>query len=186
MSWWICFLQSHSFSLHKMLTDGLEWCGLLVMFLSAVWTLILTAPIHCRGSIGELHFSKSDEETNSLGALRVSIFSVIFIIGWTVPLKYCMHLKPQWKRQYLVSLKLMHCEWKFMLSLKANGTRGNTQRINYKPKTQLHKQLIWTEQKYTEKKTDFSKIIRVHFTRKYYFSFSTSKFYIQFNAFLAL
>ncbi len=23
------------------------------MFLSAVWTLILTAPIHCRGSIGE-------------------------------------------------------------------------------------------------------------------------------------
>ncbi len=32
------------------------------MFLSAVWALILTAPIHCRGSIGEqviLHFSKS-------------------------------------------------------------------------------------------------------------------------------
>ncbi len=33
-----------------MLTDGLEWCGLLVdycdVFLSAVWTLILTAPIH--------------------------------------------------------------------------------------------------------------------------------------------
>ncbi len=26
---------------------------ILVMFLSAVWTLILTAPIHCRGSIGE-------------------------------------------------------------------------------------------------------------------------------------
>ncbi len=24
-----------------------------MMFLSAVWTLILTAPIHCRGSIGE-------------------------------------------------------------------------------------------------------------------------------------
>ncbi len=23
------------------------------MFLSAVWTLILTAPIHCKGSIGE-------------------------------------------------------------------------------------------------------------------------------------
>ncbi len=33
------------------------------MFLSAVWTLILTAPIHCRGSMGEevimLNFSKS-------------------------------------------------------------------------------------------------------------------------------
>ncbi len=24
-----------------------------VMFLSALWTLILTAPIHCRGSTGE-------------------------------------------------------------------------------------------------------------------------------------
>ncbi len=26
---------------------------IIVMFVSAVWTLILTAPIHCRGSIGE-------------------------------------------------------------------------------------------------------------------------------------
>ncbi len=26
---------------------------IIVMFLSAVWTLILTAPIHCRGSISE-------------------------------------------------------------------------------------------------------------------------------------
>ncbi len=47
----------------KSLIVGLEWCGLLVMFLSAVWTLILTAPIHCRGSTAEqvimLHFSKS-------------------------------------------------------------------------------------------------------------------------------
>ncbi len=35
--------------------DGLERITLwiIVMFLSAVWTLILTAPIHCRGSIGE-------------------------------------------------------------------------------------------------------------------------------------
>ncbi len=46
------------FLLHKTLTDGLEWCGvdylwIIVMFLSSVWTLILTAPIHCRGSIGE-------------------------------------------------------------------------------------------------------------------------------------
>ncbi len=34
---------------------GVEWFYLwiIVMFLSAVWTLILTAPIHCRGSIAE-------------------------------------------------------------------------------------------------------------------------------------
>ncbi len=35
------------------LTDVLEWCGLLVMFLSNFWTLILTAPIHCIASVGE-------------------------------------------------------------------------------------------------------------------------------------
>ncbi len=42
--------------------DLLQWMGAVrmraqiadnVMFLSAVWTLILTAPIHCRASIGE-------------------------------------------------------------------------------------------------------------------------------------
>ncbi len=35
----------------------MDWSGvyykIIVMFLSAVWTLILTAPIHCRASIGE-------------------------------------------------------------------------------------------------------------------------------------
>ncbi len=29
---YICFLQTCRFSLHKMLTDGLEWCGLLVYY----------------------------------------------------------------------------------------------------------------------------------------------------------
>ncbi len=57
-SWWICFLQTRSFWLHKMLIDGLEWCGLLwcfyqLMFLMFLSNLILTAPIHCRWSIGE-------------------------------------------------------------------------------------------------------------------------------------
>ncbi len=40
-----------------------RWTGVLwvtVMFVAAVWTLILTAPIHCRGSTGEqVNFSKS-------------------------------------------------------------------------------------------------------------------------------
>ncbi len=47
MSWWICF----SFCLQ----DFNCWTGVvwIVMFLSAVWTLILTAPIHCRASTAE-------------------------------------------------------------------------------------------------------------------------------------
>ncbi len=40
-----------------------RWTGVLwvtVMFVAAVWTLILMAPIHCRGSTGEqVNFSKS-------------------------------------------------------------------------------------------------------------------------------
>ncbi len=40
---------------------GLLWCYCDVIIV----TLILTAPIHCRASIAETHFSKPDEETNS-------------------------------------------------------------------------------------------------------------------------
>ncbi len=31
----------------------MDYLWIIVMFLSAVWTLILTAPIHCRASISE-------------------------------------------------------------------------------------------------------------------------------------
>ncbi len=64
------------------LTDGLE---VFVMFLSLVWTLILTAPMYCRGSIGEqviiIYFSKSDlinKLINILEGLRVCTFWVIY------------------------------------------------------------------------------------------------------------
>ncbi len=46
------FLTKRSFSSQ----DVNWWTGevwIIVMFLSAVWTLTLTAPIHCRGAIGE-------------------------------------------------------------------------------------------------------------------------------------
>ncbi len=33
--------------------SGVDYLWIIVMFLSAVWTLILTAPIHCRGSTAE-------------------------------------------------------------------------------------------------------------------------------------
>ncbi len=34
-------------------TSRVDYLWIIVMFLSVVWTLILTAPIHCKGSIGE-------------------------------------------------------------------------------------------------------------------------------------
>ncbi len=69
------------FSRHQLIDwRGVDYLWNIVMFLSAVWTLILTAPIHCRGSIGELHFSKSNEETNS----STSWMAWGWGRGWTV------------------------------------------------------------------------------------------------------
>ncbi len=48
------FLKNTSFHI-KYLMDwsGVDYLWVIMMFLSSVWTLILTAPIHCRASIGE-------------------------------------------------------------------------------------------------------------------------------------
>ncbi len=59
-----------------MLIDGLEWSHvdylwIIVMFSSAVLTLILTAPIHCRGSIGE--------------QVKKVIISWMTFFVWTIP-----------------------------------------------------------------------------------------------------
>ncbi len=93
----ICFLQTCSFSLLKMLTDGLEWCGLLVdycdVFISCLdshsdGTHSLKS-IHCRDSDAMLHFSKSDEETNSSTSWMAwgwVHFQHIFIFSWAIPL----------------------------------------------------------------------------------------------------
>ncbi len=66
------FIYKHAVWLHTMLIGGLDWRGvdylwIIVVYLSSVWTLILTAPIHCRGFIGEPVMQNicSDEETNS-------------------------------------------------------------------------------------------------------------------------
>ncbi len=62
----ICFLQTHSFCLLQMLTDGLERCGLLWFFIRlSFWRHPFTAEIHWWDTDAMLHFSKSDEETNS-------------------------------------------------------------------------------------------------------------------------
>ncbi len=59
------------------LWTGVVW--IIVLFLSAVGTLILTASIHYRGSIGEQvmeNVSQSDEETNSWRPEGKYIFSI--------------------------------------------------------------------------------------------------------------
>ncbi len=81
----------------KTLTDGLEWCGLLVdycdVFISCLdshsdGTHSLQS-IHCWDTDAVTHFSKSDEETNSSSSWMDwgwVYFQLIFIFGWTIPL----------------------------------------------------------------------------------------------------
>ncbi len=81
----------------KTLTDGLEWCGLLVdycdVFISCLGShsdgTHSLQKIHCWDSDAMLHFSKSDEETNSSTywmAWGWVYFQLIFIFGWTITL----------------------------------------------------------------------------------------------------
>ncbi len=65
----------------------MDWSGVdyfwIKMFLSAVWTLILTAPIHCRGSFGEQWCNTKFLQIYSiiyiLDSLRTSTFQQIKI-----------------------------------------------------------------------------------------------------------
>ncbi len=92
-SWWICLLQTLSF----LLWSHVDYLWIIVMFLSAAWTLILTAPIHCRWSISEQVigyiypnlFWWRNKLIYILDGLRVQRvhFQYIFITGLTVPLK---------------------------------------------------------------------------------------------------
>ncbi len=65
---------------------GVVW--IIVMFLSAVWTLILTAPIHCRGSkwwnATFLQIWWRNKLIYIFNGLRVKH---IFIFRWTIPIK---------------------------------------------------------------------------------------------------
>ncbi len=92
-SWWICFLQTCSFSLHKMLIDELEWCGLLVDYCDVFISCLDSHSdgthslqrIHQWASDVILHFSKSDEETNS------STSQIPW--GWVKNFRWTIHLR---------------------------------------------------------------------------------------------
>ncbi len=101
-SWWICFLQTRSFCLHNILTDGLECCGLLVDYCDVFISCLDSHSdgthslqrIHLWASDEMLHFSKSDEETNSSTfwmAWEWVHFQQILIFGWTIPLTSMKH-----------------------------------------------------------------------------------------------
>ncbi len=68
--------------------SGVDYLWIIVMFLSAVWTLILTAPIHCTKWCNAtfLQISWRNKLIYILNSLKVH-FHKMFIFGWTIPLK---------------------------------------------------------------------------------------------------
>ncbi len=104
--------QTCSFCLLQMLTDGLKWCGLLVDYCDVFISCLDSHSdgthslqrIHWRASDEMLHFSKSDEETNSSTswiAWRCVNLQQIYIFVWISPLTHfsatedsCMICRP--------------------------------------------------------------------------------------------
>ncbi len=75
--------------------SGVDYLWIIVMFLSAVWTLILTAPIHCRASIAEtvmqcyISPNLMKKQTHLHLGWPKDIFQQIKFFGWTIPLSNC-------------------------------------------------------------------------------------------------
>ncbi len=90
---WVCFFNKSDSTILMMvlfLTNTpfhfTRWTGavwIIVMFLSAVWTLILMAPIHCSRSISEqvMQFKMyPDEETNSSASITLYCVDQLFFV----------------------------------------------------------------------------------------------------------
>ncbi len=95
----ICFLQTRSFWLLKMLTDGLEWCGLLWCFYQlfglSFWRHPFTAedPLlskWCNATFLQIWWR--NKLIYILDCLRVSTFSANVIFRWTISFKKVLHL----------------------------------------------------------------------------------------------
>ncbi len=113
-----------SYKLHNMLIDvlsGVDYLWIIVMFLSAVWTLILTAPIHWRGSICKqvkfcwfsLTLINKQTHTRHWMAWRWVNYQQMLIFEWSIPLMiYHERLNKEWKlsQPALVSHTLSECQ----------------------------------------------------------------------------
>ncbi len=91
------FLITTQLSLHKMLTDGLEWCGLLWCFYQlfglSFWRHPFTAEHPLVSKWRNATFLQiwwRNKLIYILDGLRVSSFQQIFIFGWTIPLNESM------------------------------------------------------------------------------------------------
>ncbi len=87
----MCFLQTLSFSLHKMLIDGLEFCGLLVDYCYVyVGTHSLDPLVSkwCNATFPQIYSNEEINSSSSWMARGWVHFQHMFICAWTTLLKY--------------------------------------------------------------------------------------------------
>ncbi len=117
-SWWICFSQTHSFSLHKMLIDGLEWCGLLMDYCDVFISCLDSHSdgthslqrIHWWASDVMLHFSKRNKLMSFLDGLRVNRFLPNFHFGMNYSFKFHMNAQRHTLQMGIQLCKKVHIE----------------------------------------------------------------------------
>ncbi len=98
---WICSLQTCRFSLHKMLTGGLEWCGLLLEYCD-VFISCLESHSDGTHSLQRIHWWASDE----LIGLKVIKFSF-----WVIYSFNTLHICYEW---YSIAFGLLHAPFVHM------------------------------------------------------------------------
>ncbi len=91
--WWISFLQTCSVSLHKMLIDGLEWCGLRWCFYQLFGLSFWRHPFTAEDPLVNKWWNATliqicSEEIKSTSGMTWGWVNhqQIFIFGWTIPL----------------------------------------------------------------------------------------------------
>ncbi len=98
----ICFLKkTKNFWLHKMLNDGLEWCGLLWCFYQLVGLSFWRHPFTAENpSVSKwcnvIHFTKSDAETNSSTSWKpgddyISVNVLFWGVNYSIRLQKCFN-----------------------------------------------------------------------------------------------
>ncbi len=150
--WWFCFLQTCSFQFSRHLqidwSHG-DYLRIIVKFLAAVWILILTAPIHCRGSTGEQViecnispslFQWRNKLIYILGRGLIYFLFILAAFSLQAPLHFCL-LLVRLLISSVVESSHLHADFHFERSAKGTSlvtsSQSNTAKLHMSEERRL-------------------------------------------------